>query len=283
MSPQLRSLLTSPAPVILLLAGHCAAWAEAVDGPWANADTFGDGPLWNSNTSSPIVGENPNDPTISFNDADSEMIFSPFSLMALNSPGDKIVFTGSVSLNGTVNSPPTGGSPRTQFRFGLFKSNSTTNETGWVGYVMYNKHGNSGTPFGVLGVKPVGNTSAFLSSTGQTVLQTQDGDGTPASLFNDGAYNLMMTIERNSAGELLLSSSIVGVGDRPPVEPHDPTNPPPSPGPNQFSQIMSGTHTAASTLGTYQFDRLGFVAGGNLDADRAAFSNLDVTFIRAGD
>jgi hypothetical protein len=244
-----------------------SSFAEAVDGPWQNADTFGDGPLHFPDTNSPIVGEDPNDPDFNSNDADQEMIFSPFSLMSLNNPGDKIVFTGSVELVGTINSPTTSGTPRTQFRFGLFKDNESANETGWLGYFMHNKHGNAGTPQGVLAYKPVGNTSVFLSTTGQITLQAQQGDGTAASLFNDGTYNLSLSIERNVAGELVVNSSIVGTGFRP-----DGITP------NEFSQIMSGIHSTVPATGTYQFDRLGFLTGGNLDADRAAYMNLDVTF-----
>jgi hypothetical protein len=106
-----------------------------------------------------------------------------------------------------------------------------------------------------------------LSTTGQITLQAQQGDGTAASLFNDGTYNLSLSLERNAAGELLVNSSIVGVGFRPDGVTL-----------NEFSQVMSGTHATASTTGTYTLDTLGFLMGGNLDADRAAFSNLDVTF-----
>ena len=82
---------------------------------------------------------------------------------------------------------------------------------------MSNKHGNSGSPQGVLALKPVGNTSTHLSVTGQTVLSSQNGDGTGASLFNDGTYDLTMSVQRNADGELTLNSSIVGVGNRPTV------------------------------------------------------------------
>jgi hypothetical protein len=246
------------------------------------------------------------------------MIFSPFTQMTLDSAGDKIVFTGSVTLSGTINSPLSAGNPKTQFRFGLFQSNANTDETGWVGYFMHNKHGTSATPNGVLAVKPVGNISTFLSTTGQVTLQSAAGDNTNASLFNDGAYNLMLTIERNAAGELVVNSSIIGTGNRPPAQPADfngdsvvdaadyvawrkggpllnetaPAGPgpedytlwqqnfgnQPTPVANEFSQIMNGTHLTASTTGTYTFDRLGFLLGNNLAADRAAFANLDVTF-----
>jgi hypothetical protein len=48
-------------------------------------------------------------------------------------------------------------------------------------------------------------------------------------------------------------------------------------GTDGFTQYLSGTD--ASGLGTYTFDRLGFLLGGNLGADQAEFSNLLVTFI----
>jgi hypothetical protein len=262
------------------LAVASAAHSEDVDGPWINAVGFGDGPIWNPSTNDPTVGEDPNDPTVSFNDADQEMVWSPFTNIALANPGDKVVFTGSVELLGTLNSPQTSGSPRTQFRFGLFKDDGDGDDLEWVGYLTTNRHGNSGTPAGSISRKNVGNTNVFLSVTaGANSLVSQQGDGTGASLFNDGTYDLMMSIERNAAGELVLNSSIAGVGDRPPLEPYDPLDPPASPGPNQYSQVLSFTDTLASTMGTYQFDRLGFLTGGNLDTDRAAYTNLEVNFI----
>ncbi len=258
------------------------ACAEAVDGTWVNAVGFGDGPIWNPDTNSPIVGEDPNDPTFNSGFAVQEMIYSPFSLVTLANPGDQIVFTGTVELRGTSNSPLTSGTPRTQFRFGLFKDNGDANQLGWAGYYTSNMHGNSGTPSGVLASKPAGNTSVFLGVGGQAVLASMQGDGTNASLFNDGTYDLMMSIQRNAAGELVLNSSILGVGDRPPVEPYDPENPPASPGLNVYSEVLSATDTTAATNGTYYFDRLGFLTGTNLAADRAAYANLDVTFIPGG-
>jgi hypothetical protein len=245
------------------------ALAEAVDGTWINIIGQGDGPIHDPDTNAPIVGELVEDPDSSLNFADGEMITSPFTPVTLTNTGDKIVFTGTVDLEGTINSPLSSGTPRTQFRFGLFDGDPDgPDDLGWVGYFMHNKHGNAGSPQGVLAVKPVGNTSTPLSVTGQTTLQAQQGDGTAASLFNDGNYNMMMTIERNAAGELVLNSSILGFGFR-----NDGLTP------NEFSQIMSGTHTTPLTTGTYTFDRLVFLTGGNLDTDRAAFSNLDVTFM----
>lgn len=307
---------------VVVLALVPVVLAVPVNGTWQNAVGFGDGPYSTTTSNSFVLGEDPDDPNINSNWAQQEMIFSPLAQsLTLANTGDKIVFTGSVALSGTINSPANGGSPRTQFRFGLFQSNASTNQTGWVGYFMHNKHGNSGSPQGVLAVKPVNNTTVFLSTTGQLTLQAQDGDGTAASLFNDGTYNLMMSIERNSAGELVLNSSIIGVGNRPGAAatagdfngdgfvnaadyvawrmggplvndtPPDGAGPEDylawranfgqGPAPNQFSQIMSattGATTSAPTTGTYTFDRLGFLLGMNLQADRAEFSNLDVTF-----
>jgi hypothetical protein len=302
----------------LVLGGTQAALADAVVGTWEIADAQGDGPLINTNTNNPIVGEDPDD--VSFNSgwANGEMIFSPFTEMTLDSAGDKVVFTGSVTLSSTNNSGMGDGAPRTQFRFGLFDGD-TADELGWVGYLMTNKHGNAGTPAGSISRKNIGNTNAFLAVTGAgnaTALVAVQGDGTEASRFNDGTYNMMMSIERNAAGALVINSSIVGVGNRValrgdfndddfinaadyaiwkkggPLENDD------SPatvdatdyadwaglfgGPalNQFSQIMTVTDTTG--IGTFTFDRLGFLTGGNLGTDRAEYFNLDVTFTPGG-
>jgi hypothetical protein len=249
-------------------ASASALKAEPVDGTWTNVvnqpapDLAG--PIANPNTNSPIIGEEPNDPEFNSNFADMEMVYSPFSLMTLTNPGDKIVFTGSVELSGTVNSALNAGAPRTQYRFGLFKSNGDPNDLGWLGYYMSNRHGDPGTPSGTLAVKPVGNTSTPLSVTGQAVLTSAQGDGTAASLFNDGTYSMNLTIERNSLGELLVSASLLGTNSG-----------------NTYSHILSATHTTALTAGTYEFDRLVFLSGNNLDTDRMAFTDLDVTFMPA--
>jgi hypothetical protein len=325
MRTNFRTLISTCALAALLLGAGQAALAEAVDGTWENADGQGDGPFscldpnagscTNSNTF--VVGENPD--SVSFNSgwANGEMIFSPFTEMTLDSAGDKIVFTGTVTLSSTNNSPLNSATPRTQFRFGLFDGD-TFDELGWVGYYMSNKHGDPGTPSGTLAVKPVGNTSAFLSVTGQTTLTSVQGDGTEASRFNDGTYNMMLSIERNAAGELLVNSSLIGEGNRVAlrgdfndddlidtadyviwakggpiandVTPAEVTledydtwvdlfGGPPL---NEFSQVLSSTHTTASTTGTYTFDRLGFLTGANLGADKATYSNLDVTFTAGG-
>jgi hypothetical protein len=202
------------------------------------------------------------DPDFNSDFADAEMLDSPFPAITLANTGDKIVFTGTVDLDGTTNSPLTSGTPRTQFRFGLFDGDEEgLDDNGWVGYYMSNKHGDPGTPSGVLTRKPVGNTSIYLSVTGQTtpVLAAVQGDGTDASLFNDDTYSMNLTIERNAAGEMLLSGALTGV--------------------NGFSQMLNATDTTASTLGTYTFDHLGFLLGGNINTDRAAFADLDVTFM----
>jgi hypothetical protein len=235
-----------------------SAEAGFVSGPWVNAVGQGDGPIHNPNTSSPIVGDLVDDPGASSNAADAEMFHSGFPSYTLIDDGDKIVFTGNVTLQGTVNSADTSGTPRTQFRFGLFDNNGSANNTGWVGYYMSNKHGNAGTPAGTLARKPVGNTSAYLSATGQNSLTSVQGSGGAGSRFNDDTYAMMMTIERMGA-DLSISATLNGA--------------------NGFTQSLSFLDTTASTSGTYTFDSVGFLLGGNLDTDRAAFSDVHVAFI----
>ncbi len=172
------------------------------------------------------------------------MIHSAFQEVTLASSGDKIIFTGSVTLTGTVNSPLSSGSPKTQFRFGLFEGDSTgPDDNGWVGYSMSNRHGTSSGAGGTLARKPVGNTSAYLSTTGQNSLGTQAGDNTNASLFNDDTYFMNLTIQR-SGNDLVISATLDGL--------------------NGFTQSISATDATALTQGTYSFNRLGFLLGMNL-------------------
>ncbi len=226
-----------------------------VTGTWVNAIGFGNGPISEANTSSPIVGNGTSD------SATQQMIHSAFPEVTLARSGDKIVFTGSVTLTGTVNSPLSSGSPKTQFRFGLFAGDSAgPDDNGWVGYSMSNRHGTSSGSGGTLARKPVGNTSAYLSTAGQNSLGTQAGDNTSASLFNDDTYYMNLTIER-SGNDLVISATLDGS--------------------NGFTQSISATDSTAQTQGTFSFNRLGFLLGMNLAADQATFSNLLVTFIPA--
>jgi hypothetical protein len=244
---QISPLTTGP--------GSGPAQSLAVSGTWTNAVGFGDGPITGANTSSPVVGDG------TANSATQEMIHSAFQQITLARSGDKIVFTGSVTLAGTVNSPLSSGNPKTQFRFGLFEGDSAgPDDNGWVGYSMSNRHGNNSGPNGTLGRKPVGNTSAYLSTTGQNTLGTQAGDNTSASLFNDDTYYMNMTIQR-SGNDLVISATLDGL--------------------NGFTQSISATDTTALTQGTYSFNRLGFLLGNNLAADQATFSNLLITYVPA--
>ena len=222
------------------------ALAAPLVGPWTNAANQGDGPITAADTNSPVVGDG------SANSAESEMIDSPFPLVTLGRSGDRIVFSGNVTLTGTVG---TAGGPRTQFRFGLFDDDADGDDLGWVGYSMSNSSG-TGTPAGTLARKPVGNTSAYLSATGQNSLATTQGDGVN---FTDDTYAFTLTVER-SGDDLLVSGTLNGAA-------------------NGFTQALSATDATASTLGTYSFDHAGFLMGGNLDADQASFSDVDVTFV----
>jgi hypothetical protein len=133
-------------------------------------------------------------------------------------------------------------------------------DNGWVGYSMSNRHGDSTGSSGTLARKPVGNSSAYLAVSGQNVLATEAGDNTVASLFNDDTYFMNMTIER-SGNDLVISATLDGL--------------------NGFTQSILATDTTAGTLGTYAFNRLGFLLGGNLGTDQASFSNMVVTYIPA--
>jgi hypothetical protein len=243
--------------VALVASIGSAVEAGPITGPWTNAPAQGDGPIHFNNTNFPIVGDLVDDPVTNSNTADGEMFDSPFPTITLANPGDKIKFTGNVRLQGTVNSAATSGTPRTQFRFGLFDGDEVgPDDNGWVGYVMTNRHGNAGTPAGSITRKNVGNTNVYLSTTaGASSLVSQQGDGTAASLFQDSLYAMAMTIER-IGNDLQISASLTGA--------------------NGYSHVLNVLDTSASTLGTYTFDHVGFLLGGNLDTDRAVFSNLTI-------
>lgn len=225
-----------------------------VNGTWATAVGQGNGPITDANTNHPIVGDAVDDPGASSNAADGEMFHSPFQSITLANAGDRIDFTGTMLLQGSINSVASSATPRTQFRFGLFQDNGSAGNTGWLGYLSTNTHGN-GTPAGSISRKNTGNTSTYLSTTGATSLTSSNGNG---SVFNDDTYALVMSVERQANGDLAISASITGTAA---------TN---------FSESLSVTATAATVV-TYTFDRLGFLLGGNLDTDRAAFSDLQVS------
>src|SRR4029078_9590993 len=131
--------------------------------------------------------------------------------------------------------------------------NGSAGNTGWLGYLLTNTHG-SGTPAGSISRKNTVNTITYLSPTGATSLTSSNGNGT---VFNDDTYALAMSIERQANGDLAISASAPGTAT------------------TSFSQSMGATATAATVV-TYTFDRLGFLLGGNLDTDRAAFSDLQI-------
>jgi hypothetical protein len=223
-----------------------AADAALISGPWANASGQGDGPIDNTQGAGNVtVGDGTS------NSADGEMFHASFPQISLTNNGEKIRLTGTMQLIGSVNSAASSATPRTQFRFGLFKDDGDGDQLEWTGYLMTNSHG-TGTPAGSISRKPVGNTSAYLSTTGANSLVSTQGNGT---VFNDDTFALNMTIER-SGTNLIVTGSITGTAT---------TN---------FSQSLNATDT---TPPTFSFDRLGFLLGGNLDADQGVFTNLDVT------
>ena len=234
------------------------AFGALVTGPWDVATTNppggqGNGPITNGNTASPTVGDGTS------NSAAGEMIDSAFAPVTLGAAGEHVYLTGYVNLIGTVASASSSATPRTQFRFGLFDGDDAgLDDNGWVGYYMSNKHGDPGTPAGVLARKSVGNTTIYLSATGQTVLASQQGDGTVSSQFLSSLYRVELKIERNASGHLSLNGSLTGA--------------------NGFSQLMSITDTNAAANGTYTFDHVGFLLGANLGADQGDFTNIDVTY-----
>jgi hypothetical protein len=127
---------------------------------------------------------------------------------------------------------------------------------GWRGYIANNSAGASG---GALRAKDASfgqfQTNLFISTStsGSAVtLQTnQDGGSFPA-----GTYDFAMTIERRDDA-LSIDASLRGG--------------------TAFEQVWQDAVVTHPDLLTYNLNRVGFLSGNSLNADRISFSNVDVT------
>lgn len=180
------------------------------------------------------------------------------SVYTLGVVGDSIIFSGSASFNLSA------GAGSDQFRFGLFDTNGSANNNGWLGYFASNS-GSGGNPNGRLWERKASTTTAYfnndvtLSADERQAFAGSPASTSGASTFLAGDYNFSIAATRTETG-LSVVWSIVGTGS---------TN-----------YSISGTYSDTSA-NTYAFDRVGLMTGGGLNADQVSFSGLDVTFIAA--
>jgi len=131
-----------------------------------------------------------------------------------------------------------------------------------VGYLLLNNSGTSAT-LGSLTRKNSGNTTVHVSNnsapsgTGATNMGSTPMGTTP--VFNDGTYNFTMTITRNN-DDLQISANLTQTS-----------------GGTYVQTFTNVTHTNGATVLSSSFDAVAILYGGNLGADQASLSNVQVT------
>ncbi|AHF92349.1 glycosyltransferase family 1 [Opitutaceae bacterium TAV5] len=166
--------------------------------------------------------------------------------------GDSLSFSGSVSF--TID----GNAGSDQFRFGLFDTHGSNNNTGWLGYFATNS-GTGGNPNGRLWERKDGNTTAYFNNADVSASELQAFAGNPATTFGTGTYAFSLSLERTDTG-LRVTWSITGTGST--------------------TYSIGGTYNDATPL-TWSFDRVGLMSGGGLNAAQASFSDINATFASA--
>ncbi|MFA6959400.1 MAG: PEP-CTERM sorting domain-containing protein [Opitutaceae bacterium] len=242
----LRSILTGAASIatIGVLSLPSVTRAELVSSWTQYSGSISSG----LNTASPVLGNG----TSGSESADSQTIYaSTATSHTLSSVGDSISLSGGVTFTG-LNTPDAD-----QFRFGLYDVNGQSGATGWLGYFASNSGASAGPTYSRLWERANPNTGSFGSGTGATAIANVNASPSNTS-FVSGDYTFSLTITRVSTG-LSLAWTLIGT---------------------DVSYSVSGTFTDTTPL-TYTFNRVGFFAGGSLDADQVGFSNVDVTFTSA--
>lgn len=210
-------------------------------------------------TSTPLAGAGTNSPIIGNGldgSATQVALFAAVSGIRDGAPdvslvnGQQIVLTGSATLHGI-------GSAMEQFRFGLFhEATAPFDAKGWKGYIANNSAGASG---GALRAKNgayadfESNVFASTSASGSAVnLQTVVANAS----FASGTYDFSMTVAR-FGDELLINASLFDDSG--------------------FTQTWRDASVVSPSLRTFDFNRVGFLAGANMSADKIEFHDVDVS------
>ncbi len=246
----MKKHIASLAAVVGLLVLSASAYADPVTS-WT--ETTGGTIITGLDSASPVFG----DGTAGSGNGYQINATLP-STYTLGTVGDSLVFSGSVTMDlGTA------GAGSDQFRFGLFDTNGSGDVNGWLGYFATNS-GTGGNPNGRLWERKADNTAAYFNNGVTGADERQFSAGVPASTdststFLSGTYDFSLALTRTADG-LSVAWSIVGTGG---------TN-----------YTISGVYADATAL-TYDFDRVGFMTGGGLNADQVTFSNVDLTYTSA--
>jgi hypothetical protein len=201
----------------------------------------GDGPLLQSATNDPIVGDG------TPNSADAEAIHASISglIPSLSQAGDRVALAGTVVLTGVASS-------NDQFRWGLYDVNGKPDVNGWLGY--FGSNGITGQG-GNLRERDLPNGAGYWLGTSATILATSAPAG---ASFSSATYNFTLEIERTAANGLQIGWSLTRVGS------------------SAYNLASSFLDTEPSA---FSFNRVGFLLGGSLNADQASFQDITVTYI----
>jgi MYXO-CTERM domain-containing protein len=237
--------MKTPKLSILLLAAAVvaavpSAQAALVTG-WAKSQ--GAGPLTNASSASPTMGDG------TANSADAMAIYASFPTIQLANVGDKVTMTAAVTLAGITNNAAN------HFRWSLYDVAGSPDLNGWLGYIAGNSTASVASN---LWERANPNTALVMAtnSPAATVISTSAAAGI-GNDFTDSSFNLVFSLERTASG-ILISSSFVRISD----------------------SVQFGLHAFEdATPQTYSFNRVGFLASGNLDADQVQFSNIDVSVV----
>jgi hypothetical protein len=222
---------------ILKLQSTAAVTTDVVD--WSSGT--GDGPLSQSATNDPIVGDG------SANSADAEAIHASISglIPSLSQQGDRVSLAGTVTLAGVTSS-------NDEFRWGLYDVNSKSDVNGWLGYFGSNGITTQG---GILRERNLGNGAGYWLGTSATILATSAPAG---ASFSSATYSFTLEIERTATDDLQIGWSLTRVGS------------------STYNLASSFLDTDPST---FSFNRVGFLLGGSLNADQASFQDITVAYI----
>jgi len=201
-------------------------------------------------TASPTLGDG------NEGSADTARLYASFDSISLATVGSTITLSGSATFTG-ISKPDGTNVLRDMFRLGLFNANGSTDDTEWLGYWSANGDGGVGGRTYERDV-PQNTGDTFASTGGASLLATgtAPGAGNP---FDGGTgidtYNFSMTLERVATG-MQIDTSIIRTSDS-----------------LEFGGLSNFVDTSVSVS---DFNRVGFLLGGNLNVDTVQFNNITV-------
>ncbi len=193
--------------------------------------------LSNVNTASPTWGNG------TLDNADASSIYAAFPAVSLLATGDKVTLTGSAQFEGITAAAEV-------IRWGVFSVNGSPDTNGWLGYFLRNGNATSGAS---LMERTSPNTTQFPSVTGAVSLGSTSG---PGSALTNATYDFVISYERTAANGLQVNTSFKRATDN-----------------VDFANLS----LLDTTPQTFVFDRVGFLATTNLNADRIQLTNVTIT------